>query len=89
MKLLDFFAEWCGPCKVMSPTIDRLKESAPFQVEKVNVDENSDLASQYGIRGIPTLIFVNDEGEVLWRKSGVQSEAQILEAYNSLNGEIA
>jgi thioredoxin 1 len=84
MKLLDFYATWCGPCKAMMPTIERLSLNAPFAVEKVNVDENPDLASQYGIRGIPTLIFVDDSGEVLWRKSGLHTESQILEAYSEI-----
>ena len=84
MKLLDFYATWCGPCKTMMPTIERLSENAPFKVEKVNVDENPDLASQYGIRGIPTLIFVDDSGEVLWRKSGLHTESQILDAYREI-----
>ena len=84
MKLLDFYATWCGPCKTMMPTIERLSENAPFKVEKVNVDENPDLASQYSIRGIPTLIFVDDSGEVLWRKSGLYTESQILDAYREI-----
>lgn len=90
MKLLDFYAEWCGPCNAMSPTIEKLKTNGPFEVEKINIDENPDLAAKYAIRSIPTLIFVNESGETLWRKSGMHTESQLLEIYNELNpGEIA
>jgi thioredoxin 1 len=85
MKLIDFYATWCGPCKAMMPTINRLSETALFEVEKIDVDENPDMASKYGIRGIPTLVFVNDAGEILWRKSGVHTEQQILSAFNELS----
>lgn len=85
MKLLDFYATWCGPCKAMMPTIERLRENGPFEVEKVNVDENPDMASKFSIRGIPTLIFVDDSGNVLWRKSGMQTEQELLSAYEELS----
>jgi len=85
MKLLDFYATWCGPCKAMMPTIERLRENGPFEVEKVNVDENPDMASKFGIRGIPTLIFVDDSGNVLWRKSGMQTEQELLSTYEELS----
>lgn len=59
--LLDFFAEWCGPCKMVSPLVDRLAEEHPeIVVAKVNVDENRDLAMQYGVMSIPTLVVLKD-----------------------------
>ena len=62
--IVDFWAEWCGPCKALAPILDEIAtEVAGAKVVKVNVDEASELAQQYGIRGIPTLIFFKD-GEV-------------------------
>ena len=59
--LLDFFAEWCGPCRMVSPLVDRLAEEHPeIVVAKVNVDENRDLAMQYGVMSIPTLVVLKD-----------------------------
>ena len=60
--LLDFWAEWCGPCKMLSPTIDTIanKYSGKALIGKVNVDDSSSIGQRYGIRGIPTLLFFND-----------------------------
>ena len=57
--LVDFYADWCGPCKMMSPVIDKLAEEydGRIKVGKVNVDENSDLAVKYGIMSIPNMVF--------------------------------
>jgi thioredoxin 1 len=85
MKIIDFYADWCGPCKAMAPVIERLKAEG-IPIEKVNVDENRDLASQYGIRSIPTLIFVNDSGDAAATLIGGQSEATILSKWQELNG---
>ena len=68
---VDFYADWCGPCKMMSPVIDKLAEEyeGKIKVGKVNVDENGDLAVRYGIMSIPNMIFFKN-GEVADRVVG-------------------
>jgi thioredoxin 1 len=82
--VVDFWAEWCGPCKALAPILDEIAgEVAGAKVVKVNVDESGELAQQYGIRGIPTLIFFKD-GEVKSTLVGNQPKAEILKNLNDL-----
>ena len=73
--LVDFFATWCGPCKMQSPIIDKVKESMgePANVIKIDIDNNQRLAALYHVRSVPTLILFKD-GEPLWRTVGVQTQ---------------
>jgi len=79
-KILYFTAAWCGPCKALSPIMDSLQGQINF--DKINVDTNTDLSAQYGVRGVPSLILLDETGEVKGRLVGLQSKEQILNFYN-------
>lgn len=76
--LIDFWATWCGPCRMIAPTIDEIAEEHPeFTVGKVNVDEEGELARRFGIMSIPTLVVVKNGAEVS-RLIGVRPKDQIV-----------
>jgi thioredoxin 1 len=79
--LVDFFAEWCGPCRMMPPILNELKAMVGEQatVIKVDVDKNPGAAATYQVRGVPTLIIFKN-GQPVWRRSGVVNAAQLKEA---------
>ena len=76
--LVDFWAEWCGPCKMIAPILDDLSSeyNGKLQIAKMNVDENSETPAKYGIRGIPTLMLFKN-GAVVATKVGALSKSQL------------
>ena len=85
--LVDFFAEWCGPCKTMSPILKEVKDVVGDKVTiiKLDVDKNPQTASQYRVQGVPTLILFKN-GNILWQQSGVVSKNQLVKTLqNSFN----
>lgn len=87
LVLVDFYADWCGPCKMMSPILQEVKTNLKEAVKiiKVNVDQHQDLASHFMVRGVPTLMLFK-KGKMLWRQSGVLSSKDLTEIIsNHLN----
>lgn len=78
--LVDFWAEWCGPCKMIAPVLDEAATTyeGKLQITKLNVDENRDIPAKFGIRGIPTLMVFKD-GQLAATKVGSLSKAQLTE----------
>ncbi len=76
--LLDFYADWCGPCRMVSPIVDEIaKENADIVVGKINVDENPELAVEFGVTSIPLLVVMKD-GKVVNKALGARPKADIL-----------
>ena len=76
--LLDFYADWCGPCRMVSPLVDEIANENPqYLVCKINVDNEPELASAFGVMSIPTLVVMKN-GEVLNKSTGARPKAQIL-----------
>ena len=79
LVLVDFFATWCQPCKMMHPVLEQVKEALGDRVRviKVDVDKHGPTSAQYGIQAVPTLMLFR-KGQILWRQSGMMSKADLL-----------
>ena len=75
MKLLKFYADWCGPCKMLSRVMEDVE--LPYPVEEINIDNDQALSVKYGIRGVPTLVLVDDDNNEVRRVSGMLMESQL------------
>ncbi|MCH7587307.1 MAG: thioredoxin [Chloroflexi bacterium] len=83
--IVDFWAPWCGPCRMVAPILDRIATdyAGKLIVTKVNTDENSEWAIKYGVQGIPTLLFIKD-GEVIREQVGALQETHLRELVDSV-----
>lgn len=79
MKVLKFEAAWCGPCKMLSKVMEDAGDKIGVPVEVIDIDQNRDLAVKYGIRGVPTLVVVDEAGNEVKRQSGMMMESALLE----------
>jgi thioredoxin 1 len=77
--LIDFFATWCGPCKMLTPVLKEVKDSLGERITilKIDVDKNKELSEKYQVRGVPTMILFQN-GKQLWRQSGVLTKEEII-----------
>jgi len=82
--LVDFYAEWCGPCKMMSPILKEVKDNLKGRVSiiKIDVDKNQELAAKYQVRGVPTILLFKN-GTQVWRQSGVLQKDEIINVITS------
>ena len=84
--LVDFHADWCGPCKMLAPILKEVKEELGDKVKivKIDVDKNQPLAARYQVRGVPTMMLFKN-GQQLWRQSGVMQKEEIKNKILSFN----
>ena len=82
--LIDFHADWCGPCKMLAPILKQVKEELEeaIKIVKIDVDKNQPIAAKYQVRGVPTMLLFKN-GKLLWRQSGMLQKNEIISIINS------
>ncbi|WP_273569064.1 thioredoxin [Maribacter halichondriae] len=82
--LVDFYADWCGPCKMLAPILKQVKDEMgdALKIVKIDVDKNQPLANKYQVRGVPTMLLFKN-GQPVWRQSGVLQKADIVQIVKS------
>ncbi len=85
-KLIDFWATWCGPCKMILPIIDELSDDYKGKVEvhKIDVDDNAALAGEFGVMSVPTVLLINEEGEIVETVTGFNPKKVYVDKLNKL-----
>ena len=84
MELLDFYADWCGPCQMLKPILEEFEKAHPeLKITRVNIDEEEELAEKYGVSGIPCLVFLKD-GEEVAREVGVMPLKKLEKVYEKI-----
>jgi thioredoxin 1 len=79
VKALKFYATWCEPCKALSKIIEGAQDKITMPIEDIDIEQNMELAQKYGIRGVPALVIVDDEGKEVKRQNGMVMEDKLLE----------
>jgi len=82
MNVMYFSADWCGPCKVFKPVVQQTSQELGATVNYINVDYDASFTQKYSITSVPTIIVTNNQGEVVYRKSGVLSRDQLISMFN-------
>jgi thioredoxin-like negative regulator of GroEL len=79
MKVLKFYAEWCGPCKGLAMTFKSIEDHIKFPIENINIDEELMTSVEFGVRSVPTLILIDDNNAEVRRHVGAMTESQLLD----------
>lgn len=82
--IVDFYADWCGPCKTLAPTLEALSGETGVEVVKVNVDTSPELAAEFGVRSIPTMVFFGLDGQPKEQLTGASSKEKLLPKFQAL-----
>lgn len=83
MTVLYFSADWCGPCKMFKPIVQQVSQEMEVQINYINVDYDATFSQKYEIKSIPSIVIVNNSGEVKYKHSGILQREQLIAAFNT------